>query len=200
MTYSYNGAGTMSMSLVERSITTETEASVNATQEQYTDKFKALCSKLVSNYSSLTTTETTQTVYENLIQTDKVSALTETKTYTASGYKAVVTNSPTTVIPNGTDIKLLITSGDVQINGSFSGMIIAGGTVTIESGTTEITTDKEKITNLLKLKVAEEDGGKSFVETYFVNGDRYVLSESGDGNAAYVDFEQLIAFRNWTKQ
>lgn len=169
--------------------------------------YDALCSKLTMNYDNLSREERELTVYHNLINTDALSALGTNgkKTYDYNGFKAVVINNkgeaPLVVQQSSDKVKLVIASGDVEIRGSFSGLIITDGTLKLAEATAvEVKADKDNVTSLLQATASGDS--KSLIETYFVNGSRYVLngSSGSNGSGQILNLADVIAYQNWTKQ
>lgn len=204
MTYRLDGAGTIQVVENTVSETNPDYPELEKRQKELADAYTALCSKLTTNYKGLTEEEISRgDVYLNLIRTDKLAELGNgRREYEAGGYRAVVSNEPEIILNQSRDrIKLVITSGDVLVEGSFSGLIIAGGKIELgASAGAVVSADKESVTRLLAAKYLEPDGAKSLIATYFINGSKYVLEGTDGSESGYVDLEGAVAFRNWSKQ
>lgn len=185
-------------------------ADAQVTQGEYEQRYVALCSKLTTNFNGLTESEkNNNNVYLNLISTSAVSALTEPKIYVYGSNTGIVANSDITVqnqkvTIGGNDysrVKLIVTSGDVSVQGDFDGLIISGGEVTIHSSTGSVyAQNKEDVTKLLQCKPVGGGTNLSLIETYFINGDRYAFDGSDSNTSTYVDLDGVIAYRNWIKK
>ncbi len=210
----YNGDGSMNMQVIENSLVESEEnktAYEDALKDQKAkiDKYYALCKKLLYSKNSLTAEEQAadRTCFSNIINTDATGPFNSIPSGTAvyevpktsggGNYQGIVTTGNYTV--NSNDVRLVIAGGDVTVNCKFDGLIIAKGTITVNTGAEYLQVDKETLTRLLKVKVSGDADAKTVIETYFRNGDRYVLDETGENDAAYVDFEKIIAFENWEK-
>lgn len=177
----------------------DTKVKLEERRLEFGRTFRSLCSKLSANYQALTPEELTRSVYENVIRTDILNGLTATKVYESGGFKAIVTRDNVSVT-QGDKVKLVISAGDVEVSGSFSGLIIAGGRIVIKPNTGAVfSADKENVSRLLNYKLA--DTHKSLIATYFVDGSRYALEGSGtDWMEGYVDLEKIVVFDNWKKE
>lgn len=176
-----------------------TETALRVRQLELEKTYQALCSKLSANYEALTQEELGKSVYENVIRTDVLNSLTSPQIYESGGYKAIITKEDVSVT-QGDKVKLVISTGDVEVSGSFSGLIIAGGRIIVRPGTGAVfSADKENVTRLLNYKTG--DANKSIIATYFVDGSRYALEGSGaDWTEEHVNLEKIVAFDNWKKE
>lgn len=172
---------------------------------KYKQSFSALCSKLTTNYTALTSDELTKSAYENIINVSELESLNDTLTYTAAGKKAVVADNKggsALVVgsssPSYADCALVVASGDVEIRGSFSGTILAGGTVTVSQTTgAKLEASRSVVQQLLQETDAD---GKVLVERFFVNGEQYALDQDGSDETEYISLESVISYVNWSKQ
>lgn len=175
------------------------------------NNYAALCSKLTTNYSALTQLELGQDVYENLIEEAAVEAVSIIgKEYELNGTCALVidNNDEGSAAPVVLDLnasgaknyKLVIATGDVIVKSSFSGQIIAGGEIIVNTpaGAT-IGSDNPAVSKLLQYKPADL-GGLTLMEAYFVNGADYVLKGNSINDSAYVNLDSVISYVNWTKK
>lgn len=174
-------------------------------QRDYANSYKAMCSKLSTNYNALNAEELSRDVYANIIDETVLNSLVGKREYAVGADKAIVTNNASALEVGSASVNagcsLVIASGDVVVKGHFSGLIIAGGRIVTEHQTgASIAADKETVTKLLQTKTPEDEGGKSVIATYFVNGDRYVLDGLQQEDVAYVSLESVIAYVNWSKQ
>ncbi len=168
--------------------------------------YAALCSKLSSNYNGLTEAEIGRDVYENLILQTAVENISVTR-YELNGMEALIgdNNDEGNVAvkvgasSENADCRLVIVTGDVEVSGSFEGLIIAGGEVTVTAGTgTRLAADNPAVTKLLQYK-PEELGGQTLMEAYFIDGAKYVMKGNALNDSAYVNLDNVITYINWTK-
>ncbi len=223
----YNGDEKMQSagSLLYYAISSDTMAIVNNNSTEamadledklvgYSNYYNGLCTKLTINYVGLTKAEKNNPdVYSNIINSDAVNALTETMTYTYSledgskTYEAkIVNNAGGSTFKVGsnsanTNVKLVIASGDVEVSGNFSGLIISNGIVTVDNSTgTVISSDASNVTHLLQLLTPESSNMKTVIATYFLNGERYSTKGVQEDENAFVSLDRVITYVNWTKQ
>jgi hypothetical protein len=189
--------------------------------------YEALTTKLVTDYSALSSEEIGKTVFANLIQTDEMKNFVSTcsaKTYktsveTANGgdYTLVLTDNAGSSAYSHTDGNaknsyLIIATGDVVVKADFVGTIIAGGTVTVDN-TANITMLPVATEYVKKLLAVECDNGNGVtMKTYefFKDGNAYMVSGfSGEtatsadplaGDSSLVDLGELITYQNWKKK
>ncbi len=140
--------------------------------QNFSETYQALCANLTQKYSELTTTELSQTVFENLIDEAKIVSATGnggTKEYvTTTGFKAIVTDGQTPFTYHGSDgftyngtgyvynaaagndkIRMILSTHDVYVNDNFKGIIIAKGKIVIGNSVT-VTSIEGDDTNTLK--------------------------------------------------
>lgn len=206
-------SGNCSLRVVSNNLTKNSQEllEIQERQQDYEENYLALCSKLTMNYNGLTETEKTNgSVYKNVINAAELDALTNEKIYRSGDYTAIVAKESISVSNQQVTVdgvlydkvKLIITAGDVEVTGSFSGLIIAGGTVKLHDTTGAVLeSDKEKVTRLLQVS-ATDGSAKTLVETFFVNGNNYVFDSTGASGSGegYVNLDGVIAFKNWVKQ
>lgn len=205
----YN-VGEAQMSILQNtmngSMTEEEKLELQARQKDFDNVYRALCSKLSTNYAGLKADELTRDVYTNVVNETVLDGLTATQRYTVGTKQAVFSdNKGGSALEIGSassnaDCKLAVVNGDVVIKGNFSGLVIAGGKVTVDQGTgASISADKPEVSKLLQYVIPET--GKTVVETYFINGDKYDLGgDAEDDKGAYVSLESIISYVNWNKQ
>ncbi len=193
-------SGTINSSMEE-----ELQNELDAAKNDYANAYHALCSKLSTNYNGLSEEEKLQNVYSNIVLDSAIAGLSVAEVYEFAGNRAVVINGDIQVGAEAEkaeyrNLQLVIASGDVEVKGDFSGLIISGGTVNVLEYTgVDITPNKEAVTKLLQYK-PETLGGYSIIETYFEDGDKYLLKGNTFDEAAYVNLEQVISYMNWTKK
>lgn len=196
-----DGAG--SVSLNRPSPTESSELSIENTD--YSDIFRALKCKLVTNYTMLSSEEKLKDVFQNVVLRDKLTTYTSggTKTFTDSGSSLKAILSSADIIYNGDPgVRLIVTTGNVTVNADYSGLIIAEGKITINHNA-KIVPNKADLTKVLQYTDPADDTIKPI--TFFVNGSTYVLDgTSVSANDAEKDdkiiLSDIVRYQNWTKQ
>lgn len=206
--YTYN-KNTATLSIVPEVLTADSQANTDfeSRRTQISKNYSSLCSKLTLNANSISDAEKNFSVYHNLINTTSLNSLAagERKVYQSGNDKAIVINNKggeaLKVQQSSDKVKLVIASGDVEVQGSFSGLIIADGTITLLDYTgAELSADKAAVTRLLQMVPADGSDTVSLIEKYFINGSRYVFNRNNDGGSSYMNLADVIAYRNWSKQ
>lgn len=197
---------------------------------KYTDTFSALKAKLITNYYKVSEEERTKSVFENLVKTDDMKTFTDahggtvTMRLPGSNITAIITNADTYNYNDSTGMtRLILAEGDVNVNQDFTGLIMAGGEITLAPDVTVTSAvngagdEKEQLKQILQLKYSESEAAGSIPsltpdETkpidLFVNGSSYVLDgtrieteEDEDATVVYkIDVTKLVRYENWIKQ
>lgn len=193
----------------------------------YQDNYAALNAKLLTDYSHLLTEERQLSVYDNLVNsmisgesTDYTIAEGGKKVFVGTGGQAaIIVNGDFTlndtqlqVIKTTEDVNgethtdaechVLIASGDVKLEKNFEGLIIAGGTITVENRNVTVTANAQKAA----LALMAEDSTGIYAYDYLKNGETYTISgnEEGSHMAVYskdsLDMTDYVLYANWTKQ
>lgn len=99
------------------------------------------------------------------------------------------------IVPTSHTEGIIIASGDVRVDGTFNGMIIAGGTITFSSNAS-VTADEMMVSQMFSKDVAgmyTADGSPLFAH-YF--RDYNTFSESVIG---MIEIERFTSYEDWTK-
>ncbi|MCR5773802.1 MAG: hypothetical protein K6G42_01835 [Lachnospiraceae bacterium] len=174
--------------------------------------YNSLCSKLITDSTSVSANDLSKTVFENLINESKMPAgevVYTSGTDPADTVKAIVTGGD--YIYTGTDdtIHLIIAMGDVVLEDDFSGVVLAKGTVSFETGANiEVTDNRDAVIRLLQTVeyTGSPKAGVTKPLQYFVDGPQYVLegttvSANGvDPETQRVNFGELVRYENWFKR
>lgn len=206
---------------------------LGAESERYKFMFDALKAKLVTNYFEVTEPEKAKSVFDNLIKKSELQTFTAlngaVSTFAIEGIgkagrpvsiNAIVADSDYTYNEPGTypadadqkETRLIVATGDVTIESDYCGLIIAGGTISIEPGVSAVysATDedaKKEITKVLQCPITA--GGNEYKPIdFFENGGDYILNgtlieEVSDDIAVKgpaVDFSTVVRYENWLKQ
>lgn len=177
--------------------------------------YSALCTKLVTDSTSLSANELSKTVYENIVDETKMpsgevvyyAGVSPTDPDTVRG---VVTGGDYVYTGSDPSIHLIIAAGNVEVEKNFSGVIIAKGTITFKSGNiVEINEDRADLIRILQAVNVESGTPKTGVTKplqYFKDGPQYVLEgtvvsgNSVDRESQRIDFGELVRYENWFKR
>lgn len=198
----------------------------------YQNNFAALNTKLIKDYSQLLDAERGKTVYENLVASMVSGESTEYTISEGSyrvfvkstGQTAIIVNGDFTVnaanmqaaldgargtlpegmtdIPAGATCYVLIASGDITVEQDFTGLMIAGGTITVAGKNVTLVADAK---NAAQALMAENAAGIHAYD-YLKNGETYTVSGNQEGehktlySAEPLDMMDYVLYANWTKQ
>lgn len=193
----------------------------------YQDNFAALNTKLLKDYSQLMDDERGKTVYENLVNsmvsgesTDYSISEGSSRVFVRStGQAALIVNGDFTV--NDTNLAVvkatedaegekhldaecyvIIVSGDVTLEKDFTGLIFAGGKITVAGKNVTVTADAR---NAAQALMAENAAGIHAYD-YLKNGVTYTVSGNLEGEqpALYsedsLNMTDYVLYANWSKQ
>jgi WD40 repeat protein len=138
------------------------------------------------------------TAYDHFVNADDINALAGSVTYQAEGgSKAVVTNGDY-VLNADTDntIHVVIASGSVTVSGHYSGLILAGGDVTLQAGTV-VTASRAAVTDALSSLLTEDGKAYRYLNPLVMSPMN--VSTSQDGTSEIWDMNNLVTFANWKK-
>lgn len=178
-----------------------------------TNSFRALSAKMVTDLAKITTVEQGRTAFDNVIDTAKmedllIAAGTSTlKIETgASGDRNVViiTREPDYVVDAATpDSSIIISTGNVQVNSSFNGLIIADQNITVTSAGLGLTISPLTLQDYSKMLNAEIEfsGTTYYVIDLFRDGVNYKSSNGTAGAVTeQVSLKDLIVYEQWSKK
>ena len=153
-----------------------------------------------------------RTVFDNIIDMSKLQAVTAGQSngkrkvnYTLGAgdvISAVVVNGNYTYSSEnqeGGKLRLIIATGDVNVNADFKGTIICLGKLKVHGN---CTISNEDVETMKKLLTADIDG-TNFLYNVFNDGSSYIVSLTGGGNAndnTSIAYSDIIKYKNWTKK
>lgn len=181
----------------------------------YKDIYESLQAKLIRNYYEVTNTEKTKPVFENIIEISDMNAfLGLTGSYewiTDDGIKAVISLADYNYAGDA-NLRLIVAKGDVRISADFTGLIVAGGTITVDSGVTVTNaadvTAKSELTRVLQQPASAVPGSEKPID-FFKNGTNYIIAGTvvmgegaGEVDASQkpIEFSEIVRYQNWVKQ
>lgn len=181
--------------------------------EDYHNTFCALNTNLTRNYAVLTEEQKAKGVFENIMNVTKLQecvAAAETvgitREFPASGSAPEVilvdndanrdgiSEGGVYTVPDSASLRLVITTGDVRVNTNYTGLIIAGGKISIANGA-NITSDPDSVSILLA-KYAD-------VLNCFNGSEALTPDDPEDPEDPADDVittESLVSYRNWNKR
>lgn len=188
----------------------------------YQQTFAALRHKLTVDASGMTAEEGAKELYDNLVIAD-MQNLTSPKIGISAGNKrvfaqngdadtqmcAVVVNADNYTVPSDAKenvggveypIHAIIAKGNVTVpeNCNYTGLLLAGGTVTVGSGA-KLTADTGLAQQALSIV---ETTSSTCALDFLINGSKYTVSNNSgtaDGEDQ-VDFSDYVSYSNWSKQ
>lgn len=165
---------------------------------QLTDTFRRLC-------ETLSAKDVAGTPYEYYVDSDMMAKASGTNYFRDADNKAVgviVDNSKdnTKFVINGDgtkgDLNFVIASGDVEIDRPFTGLVISGGTVTVNSS---VTADSTAVGNALAAKAETNIGGVVYTLSDFLkNGAANTTQNVGEADSGW-NLGKLVTYKNWSK-
>ena len=173
------------------------------------ETYQALCANLTEKFGELTTTQLSQTVFENLIDEGKLLTATGSggtrEFVTATGLKAIVTDKQDSFsyydgtgasasgsgyiysAAAGNDkIRMILSTHDVYVNDDFSGIIIAKGKIVIGNSVTVTSSEgndvlKDELIGVLQKQYNPDGTGTDLDRPidYFYDGSLYISANTG---------------------
>lgn len=198
----------------------EMASGLNLDQKEtaYQNTFAALRHKLIADSTGLSAEDRAKTIYQYLV-VPNMAAMTDSAKNISSGSEKVFKQDEITgvldkmcavVVNNqgrsayeisdakksGYPIHVLIASGDVIIKSGcdFTGLIISGGTITIEGGA-KLTADTALAQQALRI----EDASVCAAD-YLNNGHLYSIAGNGSQESGEFRLSDYVTFDNWSKQ
>lgn len=176
-------------------------------QEDFSNKHTALMHTLKDNYDAMTSAQETSDVFDNLVDDAMLTKMngmsfifntdpTDVSAYVGTGNVSY----PSTSCPANT--ALIITKGDVYVDGNFDGLILAGGNIYICSRCSKITYNPTKVVKAMQLEYVDPVLNTS-THVYDVLGTSgqisYGIVTAGSGDDA-IKLSDLITYQNWKKE
>ena len=170
--------------------------------QKYFKNFRSLCTNLTTKVIA---GQRENEVFNNIINTSVLNTYLSGRTsreVTYNGAKAVIASGDYTFNNNSGNVRLIIAKGDVYVNQRFTGTIIAGRKVKVNSAG-NVSTDN---TGLIKLLIREPftQGGSDYFYKVFKDGEALAAISTESGNAlsedGSVDLSSLISYSNWKKK
>lgn len=174
--------------------------------------YTALNSTLTANYQSGNGAAYGQTVFENIIDSAKLLEVTNGQpsgkrkvNFTGAAgdvMTAVLVNGDYTYsseTQEGGNLRLIVATGDVNVNANFTGTIICLGKLSVNGSCNIKNEDQEKMKKLLTADI----DGTNFLYHIFDEGSSYIVSltgGNGDASNTSIAYSDIITFKNWTKK
>lgn len=203
-----------------------TDSQVLSTSEEIGKAYLALTTNLTEDVASVSESQTvfhsvirqniTTTAADGTESTDSIEAFLadhggEMVFVTEDGLKGIVTGSNYTLSSqaHASDVRLIVSLGDITIDRNFTGLAIAKGTITIKGGTvngaSDLKRDKMELYKVLHASAEEPDNSITPL-TFLVNGTSGVSEENGitlqedeQGNLK-IDYTEIVRYVNWIKK
>lgn len=192
----------------------KTEAEILAQASEISKEYSALTTNLTKDASTIAVD---QNVFNSIIkETDLEDYLNDKGTDTVifatdSGLKAVVTKKAEinlADIGNSSDIRLVISTGNVTVNRNYTGLVVAKGKITIDgsvsNGCAVIKRNKMELFKVLSA-LSGEEGDLITPLDMFVNGGGSMVNgaeeaEEDDAGNLKIDYTEIVRYVNWIKK
>lgn len=194
---------------------TGTKADAEESEKNMDNTFRALTTKLVASIDQLTVTEHGKSVFENIIEEDKLrTILTEqgivelvlSTEPTTSGdtYHVVLTSGDYVINGADPDVRVVIALGDVTVQKDFTGLILCKGSVLITNSGGDLLTELNSLTleQFSNALMAKDSEGKIYALDFFLDGVNYANSGNKlmDYGTETVSLADLVVYEHWSKK
>ena len=165
--------------------------------------FRALCTNLTTKVKA---GQRENEVFKNIINEAVLRgylAGVVKKEVSVNGVKAVITSGNYDYNSSSGDVRLIVANGDVRVNKTFTGTVIAKGKVRVNSAGEIKSDDSGIIKNLISEPLTA--GGSDYFYKVFRDGEAFAASGSTvSGNDLFadgsVDLSKLVSYSNWKKK
>ena len=185
-------------------------------EKGFADSYAGLLANLTKDYKTLTDKQKAAILFDNIMKEEDINGITEYYVST-NGIGAVVTAEDISVSTAGEQVKrqsvkdkdenshddatinLIISKGDVTVDGDFEGLIFCGGTIKLTPGCKKITQDSQKA-GIALFQSQNKDG--KYPGQYLENENYYSIGGTSDpegeddGTVRLLDF---VTYSNWEK-
>ena len=166
---------------------------------------------LLDASKSPSTAQKQKTLFENLVDESKMpGAVNEKKVYNLkTGGSTAVAGEPIGVAKNGdysypsedgSDVKVIISTGNITISSDFSGLALAKGDIIVAPGCSVIDADKSNVDTVLKQK---GDATGKEMKAVFIGaetGDDAGIDNDRESDKNKVVLSDYINYQNWVKE
>ena len=165
--------------------------------------FRALCTNLTTKVKA---GQRENEVFKNIINESVLNgylAGVVKKEVSVNGVKAVIASGDYEYNNSSDDVRLIVALGDVRVNKTFTGTVIAKGKVIVNSAGEIKSDDSGIIKNLISEPLTA--GGSDYFYRVFKDGEAFAASGSTvSGNDLFadgsVDLSKLVSYSNWKKK
>ena len=193
---------------------TDNNTELKLESDGYANTFMQLCTTLsrVEPTAAQKGEKNNRGIFYNIVdetELGKLVASGETKAvYNAAGdIGAVIVNNATgstyqmsaDTTVNWDDIRILVASGDLLVDHNFKGIIISGGTVTVQGGV-NVEADTDGVSEAMQIDTVLDDGTASTVVNLFVEGSYVYNEEEMTAGGVLVKTADLVRYENWSKE
>lgn len=174
--------------------------------DTYQSASDCMMSMLKDTPSDVTSSQLMKSVYENIVDEDRINSelgSTSGTVYTNGSIKAKIVKGDYTFAEAdyNDNVKLLIATGDVNLNWNFDGLVIAGGDININQATCDwITYNETEVLNAMRAK--NSDSGTDLY-AYMAFGALGELSYAQGGSGSpddRISLNECVIFDKWKKE
>lgn len=188
-----------------------TQEEVLKLADEISKKYRSLCYDLTPNHTSIDETDT-KTVFDNIIKEADLDTYLNGRHKNSeyfeslSGKKAYVTSGDVTLsaLSGASKIRLIIAAGDVTVDRSFEGLIIAKGKIVLAGGAPQICCNKTELAEVLHA-TTKVTGETVTPLAFFTNGggslaDGAEQAEVDEEGHLVIDYSEIVHYANWIKK
>lgn len=175
-------------------------------QEQYSKTYFSLMHTLKPD--AVSGGAAAEDVFTYLVDSDALNNISAISTRkfedTTSGIYAYVGKGnvvyPSSTCPAGTAV--IITSGDVYLNGNYDGLVLAGGNIYICSNCTSVTYNPAKVLKALRLSYTDPvlNTTTYVYDVFGINGQISYGVVAPSAENSTIQLRDLITYQNWKKE
>ena len=136
--------------------------------------------------------------YDHFINSSDMNALSGTVYFPDTGTpKAIVTGGDYTLdADSSASVHIVIASGNVTVSGRYSGLILAGGSVTLQSGAV-VSSSRALVADALQSLISEDGIQYRYLNPLVISP--LNISTSATGDSRVWDMNTLVTYENWKK-
>ncbi|MCR5256332.1 MAG: hypothetical protein K6D96_10500 [Acetatifactor sp.] len=194
--------------------TTDSKSELKAESDKYLETYNRLCTQLSTAEigTDAANEKAARGIFYNVIDRDAINTIVPNVgdkkiAYEPAGQGVVIVNNGANPyklsahegdVSTWADIKVIIATGDVEVDRSYEGIIIAGGNVKV-SGGVNVTADTVKASQALKATVGYVDGNNYPAINLFSEGE-FLYGSSGSESNGVISTTDLVTYENWSKE
>lgn len=190
---------------------------IHLLNRELSNKYRALCVKLVPSIDQLNTEEHKRGVFDNIIDTEKlqealnensgrIDLVTEPSGGALEGDKVIFVNGDYIVDASTTEnVKMIVSLGNVTVQKDFSGLILAKKGITLSDSFDadgKVVFETLSLDEFAEVIMAKNDGGSIYALDFFRDGMNYASTSNRfmDYGTRNISMADLVVYENWSKK